>query len=142
MSDRDNILCIDYGLRRWGFAIANRLLSVSLPLDAYSFKQEKEAYAFLGTLIKKHKPGRIVIGNPIRLNGTPGQLCENILKLQAFIETEHGISVVLWDERLSSCQANRSLSDDLNLSRKQRTGKTDSLSAMIILGSFLDTLQN
>lgn len=102
------------------------------------FTTQQKALDFLGEMIKRYGIGCIVLGNPIKMNGTQGTLCEDVRRWSDLIENSLNTKVVLWDERLSTAQAERILKDEHKLTRKKRINKTDSLSAVVILDSFLE----
>lgn len=133
-------LGVDYGNKRIGLAWASAPMFISLPIGFINTGATVEATAeILHKIIQEKKISCVVLGNPVPMNkGHQSHLQGDIQKLgcalQKYVET------ILWDERLSSMQAERMLKIDCGLSRKQRKGKTDSIAATLILSSFLDTL--
>lgn len=134
-------LGIDYGQRRIGLAYAASPLFISLPIGCIEAGNTVEATAkILFNIIQERSVSCVVLGNPIPMQkGQKSALQEEITKLSSLIQESCGVEVILWDERLSSAQAERMLKGDCGLSRKKRKGKTDTIAATLILTSFLES---
>ncbi|BAE81178.1 conserved hypothetical protein [Chlamydia felis Fe/C-56] len=134
-------LGVDYGQRRIGLAYAASPLFISLPIGFIEAGKTLEATAqSLAKIILEREVSCVVLGNPIPMQiGQKSSLQEEILKISSLIQEFCHVDVVLWDERLSSAQAERMLKCDCGLSRKQRKGKTDSVAATLILTNFLES---
>ena len=87
--------------------------------------------------IEAEKPGRIVVGLALNMNGTEGPKALECRELAAQLQEKSGLEVVLWDERGSSVTANRILSDAGKKRDKQRA-RVDAVAAQVILQSYLD----
>lgn len=85
-----------------------------------------------------HPLEKVVIGYPLLMNGKESEMCHMIKAFANELTGALNIPVVLWDERLTSAQAERALKE-MNVSRKNRTGKLDAIAAMFILQSYLDS---
>ena len=83
------------------------------------------------------KPGRIVVGLPLNMNGTEGPKALECREYAARIAQATGVETLLWDERGTSVTANRILSDAGKKRGKQRA-RVDAVAALIILQSYLD----
>ena len=83
------------------------------------------------------KPGRIVVGLPLNMNGTEGPKALECREDAARIAQATGVETLLWDERGTSVTANRILSDAGKKRGKQRA-RVDAVAAQIILQSYLD----
>ena len=79
----------------------------------------------------------LVVGLPLLLNGKEGDMALEAKKFADALKLEFQIPVVLWDERLTSMQADRLMRDD-NRNRKERAQSVDTLSAVLILQNYLD----
>lgn len=128
-------IAIDYGKRRIGIAMTDERGVIPLPyrtIDAGKDIEEssKNILHALEEYIPKIE--EIVIGNPLLLNGKKSKMTEEVEKLKTAIENKVDIPIVLFDERLTSAQAELSLRA-IGLSRKKRAEKTDAVSALIIL---------
>ncbi|AHK63245.1 Putative pre-16S rRNA nuclease [Chlamydia avium] len=133
-------LGVDYGNKRIGLAWAAAPLFISLPIGFMKTGETIEQTASnLYKIIQEKKISCVVLGNPIPMHKEhTSHLQEEIQKLASLLQTH--TKTILWDERLSSVQAERMLKTDCGLSRKQRKGKTDSIAATLILSSFLDSM--
>lgn len=87
--------------------------------------------------IEAEKPGRIVVGLALNMNGTEGPKALECRAFAAQLQEKSGLEVVLWDERGSSVTANRILSDAGKKRDKQRA-RVDAVAAQVILQSYLD----
>ncbi|WP_276816090.1 Holliday junction resolvase RuvX [Chlamydia gallinacea] len=137
-----SFLGVDYGNKRIGLAWASAPLLISLPIGFINTgKTIEETVNHLHKIIQEKRISCVILGNPIPMNtGQLSYLQEDIRKLASMLQKY--TETILWDERLSSVQAERLLKTDCGLSRKQRKGKTDSIAATLILSSFLDTLSH
>jgi putative Holliday junction resolvase len=84
---------------------------------------------------------RIIIGNPLNMNGTAGLRTERVKAFADIVAAESGLPVELLDERLTTVSAHRFLSDS-GVSGKKRKDSVDELSATLILQNYLDRLKN
>lgn len=132
-------LAIDYGLARTGLAITSPAVSIALPLKTLHARGH-ELWKALDLIIKQYTPHEVVIGLPKLLNG---QDSDQTTKTRTFIEEFSkrfpSIRVVVFDERLTSKQAERLLMDR-GLSRKKRANLNDETSAWILLSCYLESM--
>ena len=132
------IMAIDLGDVRTGVAysdptglIAGRAFTITQPSPPKLLEE-------LVGQITAEKPGRVVLGLPINMNGTEGDRARKSRELAAVLTERTGVEVVLWDERGTSITANRILSDAGKKRQKQRA-QVDAVAASIILQSYLDS---
>ncbi|MBF5050829.1 putative Holliday junction resolvase [Candidatus Clavichlamydia salmonicola] len=131
------IIALDYGLRRIGIAISDPLRIMALPQECfYWLKTFEKTVEALAVMLKKYDPSLILIGNPLKLNGEAGTLIDDVYRFEASLKKTILCPFLLWDERLTSREADKLLKD-ASLNRKKRAGLKDSLSAVLILRSFL-----
>jgi putative Holliday junction resolvase len=125
------IVGVDYGLKRVGLAISDPSGSFALPWTTATHGVNEVA-----RLISERKGeiSEIVVGLPLHLNGTESPLSRQARDFAAALHQLTGIPVHLWDERLSSKQAEKSLT---GMTRKQKSGRVDQAAATIILESYL-----
>jgi putative Holliday junction resolvase len=93
-------------------------------------------------VLRKHGVTEAVVGNPLHMSGDQSP---QAAKAQAFAEelrTEFGITVHLWDERLTTTEAHRHLDDAGHAGRRERKGIIDQLAAVLILQAFLEARAN
>lgn len=91
-------------------------------------------------MIETERPGRVVVGLPLNMNGTEGEKARECRAFAALLQEKSGVPAVLWDERGSSVTANRILSDAGKKRNRQRA-KVDAVAAQVILQNYLDYWQ-
>jgi len=125
------VLCVDYGTVRIGLAVSDPLGTTAQPLDVVSEIEEVVERA------RELDVSEIVIGLPLRTSGRAGPEAEAVKAFAREVEKASGIAVHLWDERLSSAQAERVMGG----SARKRRGSVDKVAAAIVLQSYLDARQ-
>ena len=95
--------------------------------------------AALQQLITEREVGSILLGNPINMRGTEGRQSVWVHEFAEALEKQTGLSVKLWDERLTSVEAGRVLRSS-GISIEKSAAAVDQLSAVILLQSYLDSL--
>jgi putative Holliday junction resolvase len=133
------ILGIDHGTVRMGIAISDELKQIAQPLEVIAAEPFAQFLARLKQLLREHEVELILVGMPRNLNGSYGPAA---LKVQDFVAALKGavtVPVQTWDERLTSVQANRFLTEG-GARREQRKEKVDKVAAAILLQSYLDSL--
>ncbi len=132
------ILGIDYGDRHIGLALSDPLLITAQPLASYELRgDEKEDRAFFRKLVAEHDVGEIVVGNPLRMDGSSGTRTDVTRRFAAWLEKAVGRPVALMDERLTTQQALKTL-DDVKLRGKKKKDWEDRVAAVIILSTYLE----
>lgn len=130
------ILAIDYGSRRMGLAVSDALGITAQGLETLERKNKRSDFARLERLIREHQIAEIVLGNPLRMSGEEGTQSRKVAEFAAELRRRFGLAVHLWDERLTSSEANRLLRD-AEVSLQKRTQAVDRMAATLILQSFL-----
>ena len=132
------ILGLDLGTKTLGVAISDNLEIIASKYTTIEFKEDNydEALDKLLKIVDDFKITTIVLGLPKNMNNTLGFASKRSLDFKEKLE-EKNLNVVLQDERLSSVEANNILIKS-DISRKKRKKNVDSLSAVIILQSYLD----
>ena len=128
---------MDVGARRIGLAISDPLAITAQGLDTILRQNKRRDLAQLERVIREHNVAEIVMGLPLRMSGAEGIQAE---KMQAFAEEirrRFKVPVHLWDERLTSAQANRLLRET-DMSIKRRGAVVDRMAAVLILQSWMD----
>jgi putative holliday junction resolvase len=128
---------MDVGSKRIGLAISDLLGITAQGLDTLHRQNKRTDFAQLERVIREHDVTEIVMGLPLRMNGIEGPQAE---KMQAFAEEirrRFKLPVHLWDERLTSAQANRLLRET-EMSIKRRGAVVDQMAAVLILQSWMD----
>lgn len=132
------ILGIDFGLRFIGLAISDTLGVIARPLGRYERKNEETEKKFFAELIEKWEIKEIVIGNPLHMDGRQSKSSQKCKEFADWLKENFSLEPILWDERLTTVQAERILKDS-GMTRKRRKNFIDKLSAVIILQSYLDS---
>lgn len=130
------ILALDWGTVRIGAAISDEegkiAFPLSKPIDA------KHGVDEIKKIVSEKPVEKIIVGNPQTLDGTAGGSQEKTLIFIEQLKMELGLPVELIDERFSSVQAGKLLSEQGVSEQKQR-GLKDNLAAQLILQQYLDT---
>jgi putative holliday junction resolvase len=130
------ILAIDYGSRRMGLAVSDALGITAQGLETLERKNKRSDFARLERTIREHRVTEIVLGNPLRMSGEEGAQSRKVAEFAEELRRRFEIPVHLWDERLTSSEANRLLRD-AEVSLQRRTQAVDRMAATLILQSFL-----
>jgi putative Holliday junction resolvase len=131
------ILGLDVGSKRIGLAISDPLGITAQGLETLHRQNKRRDFSQLEQVIREHQVAEIVIGLPLRMTGGEGIQAE---KMQVFAEEvgrRFRLPVHLWDERLTSAQANRLLRET-DMSIKRRGEVVDQMAAVLILQSWMD----
>ena len=127
------IIGVDPGERRVGLAVSDPLGITAQGLDTFDRRKDGDFMARLRDLVAEYEVERIVVGNPVSLSGREGEASARARLLADEIARGLGLPVELWDERLSSVEAQRTLAG-------ARAGKkaVDRVAAVLILQGYLD----
>lgn len=134
---RPRILGLDVGSKTIGMAVSDPLGITAQGLPTLRRKNKRTDYGELEQVIRKYSVSEIVIGFPLRMSGAQGTQAE---KMQVFAEElrkKVRLPVHLWDERLTSAEANRVLRDS-EMSIKRRAEVVDRLAAVLILQNWME----
>lgn len=133
------ILGLDVGSKTIGVAISDGLGWTAQGLTTIQWDENHltSADEELKEIIEKHGVQKVVIGIPKHMNGTIGERGEHSISFAKHIEKVFQLETVLWDERLSTVAAERTLLE-ADLSRKKRRKLIDKMAAVMILQGFLD----
>jgi putative holliday junction resolvase len=132
------ILAIDYGERRIGLALSDPLGYTAQPLETLEGFSQKKVIEKINLIIADKTVTKIIIGNPINMDGTESRLSREVLTFAEALKKNITVEIELYDERLSSAQAERMLIDEADISREKRKKVIDKIAAAIILQSYLD----
>ncbi|HDT15059.1 MAG TPA: Holliday junction resolvase RuvX [Firmicutes bacterium] len=134
------IIAFDTGTKRIGAAISDPTRTIAAGLG---FLENDGALEMkIREMLEDNRPGIVVVGNPKNMNGTEGASSDGARKfLEKIKELYPDAETVLWDERLTSVQANRAMIKG-NVKRKKRKQSVDSVAAVLILQNYLDFLKN
>jgi putative Holliday junction resolvase len=135
------ILGLDYGSKRIGVAVCDELGMTAQGLATITRKNRRQDLGEIAGFIRKYNVEKIVIGYPIRLDGTEGIQCEKISKFASLLEYTFSLPVFKWDETLSTKEAEEILIR-ANIARNRRKNIVDKLAASLILQGYLDSQQS
>lgn len=130
------ILAIDYGSRRMGLAVSDPLGITAQGLETLERRNKRSDFARLEKAIREHQVREIVLGHPLRMSGEQGAQSEKVAEFAEELRRRFELPVHLWDERLTSAEANRILRE-ADLSIEKRARAVDRMAAVLILQSFL-----
>ncbi len=149
--ERRFILAVDYGRARMGLALADSETRMAQPLSTMERVNRNEDMRRLRELAREHGVKQIVVGLPLRLDGSRGEMAEEAERFAQRVRKQIGVPVEMVDERLTSWEAERLLEEvqgrfiheeKLTGSKKpknvQAKMSVDAVAAAVILKEYLD----
>lgn len=130
-------LGVDLGRVRIGLALADDVLRSARPLRALARAKEAETLAEIARSAREFEVDRAVVGLPLNMDGTEGPAARHARAFAAKLEAALGVPVELFDERLSTFEAEVRLRDR-GFSAKDRRSRVDAEAAAVILQGWLD----
>lgn len=130
------IMAIDYGDARTGVAISDATGFLTGETRVIQSRKEDVVISALVALIKEYGVSEIVLGYPKNMNGSIGPRAEKSEALGEKLRLETGLPVILWDERRTTVDARRILSETGNRGRRRKE-KVDAVAASLILEGYL-----
>ncbi len=131
------ILGLDYGQKRVGVAVSDELGVAARGIGFIRRESDRQLLGEVGKLVLEYQVEKIVIGYPVRTDGTKGPECERVDGFAALAAESLALPVVRWDETLTTKEAEGYLIE-ARVPWKKRRGMIDSLSAAIILQEYLN----
>ncbi|MCD8250053.1 MAG: Holliday junction resolvase RuvX [Lachnospiraceae bacterium] len=134
------IMGLDYGSKTVGVALSDALLLTAQPLETIERPKEnklRRTLARIESLCGEYQVERIVVGFPKNMNNTIGDRAEKSQEFAEMLKKRTGLPVVMWDERLSTVAAERSLIES-GVRREHRKEYVDQIAAVLILQGYLD----
>ena len=132
------MLGLDVGARRIGVAVSDPLGITAQGLETIQRKNKRTDYAQLEAVIQKYEVTEIVVGYPLRLSGEVGIQAEKMTLFAEDLKKRFPIPVHLFDERLTSTEANRILRES-EISTEKRAKAVDRMAAVLILQAWMET---
>lgn len=136
------IMGLDYGTKTVGVAISDALLLTAQGIETIERKEEnklRKTCARIEALIQEYEVERIVLGFPKHMNNDIGECAQKSLEFKEMLERRTGLEVVMWDERLTTAAAERTLIES-DVRRENRKKYIDKIAAVFILQGYLDSL--
>lgn len=131
------ILALDIGTVRIGIATSDIMEIIASAYEVYRRKNLDSDVKYIAELVSKLDAGEIVIGLPLKLDGSEGQSVEMARAFGEKLSELVKVPIVYQDERLSTVSAQRILIES-GMRREKRKDKVDSIAATIILQTYLD----
>lgn len=133
-------LALDVGDRRVGVAVSDPLGLWARPLLVITRRSKQEDYRTIARLVAEHEASRVLVGHPVSMDGQVGPQAQRVERYAAGLAEQLQVPVILWDERLSTVEAERLLRESGETSREYRS-KVDAVAAAVILQSYLDAVE-
>lgn len=135
------ILGIDYGDRTLGLALSDPMGVTAQPYGRYRLQaRDEDNRRYFRDLVERCEVGTIVVGIPLRMDGSSGSRADKTRAFAVWLEAAVGRPVVFWDERLTTKEALDVLGRQ-NVRGESRKGLKDQVAASIILSAYLESLR-
>ena len=136
------IMGLDYGSKTVGVAMSDPLGITAQAVETIWRKDEnklRKTCARIEELISEYEVERIVLGLPKHMNNDLGERAQKALAFGEMVKRRTGLEVVMWDERLTTVEAERTLIEN-NVRRENRKQYIDKIAAVFILQGYLDSI--
>ena len=136
------IMGLDYGSKTVGVAMSDPLGITAQAVETIWRKDEnklRKTCARIEELISEYEVERIVLGLPKHMNNELGERAQKALAFGEMVKRRTGLEVVMWDERLTTVEAERTLIEN-NVRRENRKQYIDKIAAVFILQGYLDSI--
>lgn len=136
----EKIIGLDLGSRTCGVALSDALGMIATPVKTIRFEENDYDSALdqVEDLIDANNVTKVILGLPKHMNGDVGVRGKISIRFKELLEEERQVEVILWDERLTTVSAQKSMIAS-NMNRKKRHQMVDTMAAVIILQSYLDS---
>ena len=135
------VLALDIGEKRIGVSISDELGITAQGLDTINRTKLDEDIEKIRRLVESAGITEIVVGLPLNLDGSEGLSAQKATGFAGILRRDLGVNVILWDERLSTVAAEKSLLEG-DLSRRRRKQLRDQVAATLILQGYLESLSH
>ena len=135
---------LDFGSKTVGVAVSDPLGLTAQPVEIVRRKSEnklRQTLARIEELIREYRVTELVLGFPKNMNNTLGERAAKSLEFKEMLERRTGLPVVMWDERLTTVEANRAMIEGKER-REERGRYVDAIAAVLILQGYLDRRGN
>lgn len=136
------ILGLDYGSRTVGVAVSDPLGITAQGVEIVRRESEnklRRTLARIEELVREYGVERIVLGLPNNMNNTSGDRAAKTMEFKDMLERRTGLSVVMWDERLTTVAADNAMKE-AGIRRERRGDYVDMIAAELILQGYLDNI--
>lgn len=138
----ERIIGLDFGSKTTGVAVSDPFGWTAQGVEIIRRKEEnklRKTLARIEELVKEYGAARIVLGLPKNMNNSLGDRAEKSLAFKEMLERRTGLPVVMWDERLTTVAADRTMME-AGIRREHRKEYVDEIAAVFILQNYLDYL--
>ena len=138
----ERIIGLDFGSKTTGVAVSDPFGWTAQGVEIIRRKEEnklRKTLARIEELVKEYNATRIVLGLPKNMDNTLGDRAEKSMAFKEMLERRTGLCVVLWDERLTTVAADRTMME-AGIRREHRKEYVDEIAAVFILQNYLDYL--
>ncbi len=133
---------LDYGSKTVGVAVSDPLGFTAQGVETIYRKAEnklRQTLARIEELVQEYEVEKLVLGFPKHMNNDIGNRAEKSLEFKELLERRTGLEVIMWDERLTTVEAERTLIES-NVRRENRKLYVDKIAAVFILQGYLDSV--
>jgi putative holliday junction resolvase len=132
------VLGLDVGSRRIGIAVSDPLGITAQGLETLQRKSKRHDFERLGQIIQRYDVKELVVGLPLRMSGAEGTQAGKMQEFAEELRRRFQLPVHLWDERLTSAEANRLLREtDLSIAKRGKA--VDRMAAVLILQGWMES---
>lgn len=134
------IIGLDFGSKTVGVAVSDELGITAQGLEIVRRESEsklRKTLAHIEQIISEYNCDKIVLGFPKNMNNTLGERAEKTLAFKEMLERRTGLEVVMWDERLTTVSADKTMME-VGVRRENRKKYVDQIAATFILQGYLD----
>lgn len=132
------VMAVDLGAVRTGLAISDETGFLATPIGTITQRDRQQLLCMVAEAAREHRAAHLVVGLPKNMDGTEGDSAHGAQEFAQKLEEMTGLSVTLWDERLTTMSAIGFL-NETNVRGKKRKQVVDTVSAVIILQDYLDS---
>ncbi len=132
------VLGIDWGERRIGLAVSDPEGVIATPAGVLVSVGRKKDLEAIRQVVAERAVTEIVVGLPVHMNGSRGEAAKAAQKFAAQLSSALGLPVETLDERWTTAEADRALSEAGRSGRKRRKQSIDSMAATILLRTYLE----
>lgn len=136
------IIGLDYGTKTVGVAVSDPLGITAQAVETIERKEEnklRKTLARIEALAEEYQVEKFVVGLPKHMNNDIGERAEKAMEFAEMLKRRTGLEVVMWDERLSTVSAERTLIES-GVRREDRKQYIDQIAAVFILQGYLDSM--
>jgi len=131
------LLGIDLGSKRIGIAVSDALGFAAHPVTVLHRRGGQADLDAIAELVEEHEVGQVVLGLPLNMDDSEGAAAAGVRRFGESLQKHLGMEVHLWDERLTTWEAQEMLKQAQVKPRKRRK-VVDQLAAVLILGSYME----